>query len=160
MARNGGFYVFTRSPISVFDSIPFCIPPLYTSLWMKDYSIPCARVILIVDDNQEMRRTLRELLREVDPDVRECETGEEAVAFCATHKPDWVVMDVKMPAMDGIAATARITRDHPGARIVIVTNFDDPFLRLAAHQAGAVGYVHKDDLSVLEDMIKQPRHRT
>jgi CheY-like chemotaxis protein len=112
-----------------------------------------AEMILIVDDNRRMRETLRDLLSGYDPDCRECESGREAVDLYRRHRPAWVVMDVKMGGMDGIAATREIVGEFPGARIIIVTNYDDPLLRQQAGEAGAAGFVLKDDLSVLHRII-------
>ena len=63
-----------------------------------------------------------------------------------TGQPDIVLMDVRMPRMDGLAATRQIREFHPGARVVIVTDYDDEDLRKAAMEAGARGYVLKQNL--------------
>ena len=110
-------------------------------------------MILIAVDNPEMRRTLKEMLREIDTQFCECENGRQAVELYPVCKPDWVLMDVKMPEMGGIEATRVIKGSFPGARILIVTNYDDPLLRQEATSAGAAGFVLKDDLSVLESFI-------
>ena len=112
-------------------------------------------MILIADDNREMRETLKDILREFDPYFCECSNGNEVVELYRTHHPDWVLMDVMMPFIDGIAATRRIKDLFPDARILIVTNYNDPLLRHEAKQAGAVGFVLKDDLSVLATIMGQ-----
>ena len=63
-----------------------------------------------------------------------------------THRPDWVVMDVSMEPVDGIAATRQIIQAFPDARVVMVTQHADVSLRDAAHEAGACGYLLKDNL--------------
>ena len=102
--------------------------------------------VLIVDDNDAIRRTLRAVLIDVADPIYECRDGAEAGAAYLAHRPDLVLMDVSMSVMDGIAATRQIVRAFPGARIVIVTQYDDDRLRAAARQAGACGYVLKDNL--------------
>jgi CheY-like chemotaxis protein len=82
--------------------------------------------VLIVDDNRKMRRFLRSLLIDLHPELCEASDGEEAVALFSTFHPDVVLMDVRMPVMDGIDATRRIVRGNPSAEVIIVTDFDLP----------------------------------
>jgi DNA-binding NarL/FixJ family response regulator len=72
------------------------------------------------------------------------------------QRPDWVLMDIELGEVSGIAATRRIKADYPDARIIIVTDYNDNHLRLAAKAAGACGYVLKEDLSVLKQMLTAP----
>jgi two-component system response regulator DesR len=102
--------------------------------------------ILIVDDNASMRRALKSLLADGETEFVECEDGADALAAYTTHQPDFVLMDVAMPKVDGITATAQVIRAVPTARIVIVTSFDAAGLREAAFQAGACSYVLKENL--------------
>lgn len=111
-------------------------------------------MILIADDNRQMCETLRDLLIGHDPDCRVCDNGRDAVRLYRRHRPSWVVMDVRMDGVDGIAATREITGEFPDARIIIVTNYNDPLLRRQAAEAGAVGFVLKDDLSGLIGMVR------
>ena len=69
------------------------------------------------------------------------------------HKPDWVLMDIKMTRMDGITATRAIRGSHPEARIIIVTNFEDRGLRSEAFRAGAGAYVLKENVTDLRRII-------
>jgi two-component system chemotaxis response regulator CheY len=110
-------------------------------------------MILRVDDSRQMRETLKDMLREISSQFCECENGEDAVEMFRVCRPEWVLMDIKMPGMDGIAATRQIKELDPEARIVVVSNYDDPILREDAAAAGAIGYVAKDDLSVLRQML-------
>lgn len=102
--------------------------------------------LLIVDDSDEIRRMLRTVVADVADRIYECGDGEDASAVYATYRPDWVLMDIAMMRMDGITATRRIVQRFPVARIVIVTQYDDALLRNAAQEAGACGYVLKDNL--------------
>ena len=80
--------------------------------------------------------------------------GDDAVKQFTVHKPDLVIMDIRMDGTDGIAATGAIRCQSPNARVVIVTQYDDNDLRAAAREAGAEGYVLKDDLSALHAYIR------
>ncbi len=102
--------------------------------------------VLLVDDQQLVRAGLRALLgEEADIDVAgDAADGQRAVAAVAELSPDVVLMDVRMPVLDGIEATRRITASGNGARIVILTTFDlDEYVFLAL-RAGASGFLLKD----------------
>ena len=109
--------------------------------------------VLIVEDNFQMRELIKCFLRGVADDTAECSDGALALAAYAEHRPDWVLMDLVMAAVDGLAATKQIRARYPEARIVIVTNHDDSDLRAAANAAGACGYVVKRDLSALRGVL-------
>ena len=102
--------------------------------------------LMIVDDSDEIRRLLRMVVADIADPIYECRDGGEACAAYATHRPDWVLMDVSMVPVDGITATRQIIQTFPTARIVIVTQYDDVRFRDAAQQAGACGYVLKEQL--------------
>ena len=94
----------------------------------------------------------------MNQEFHECSDGLEAVRSYELFRPDWVLMDIKMPGMDGLAAAKNIIRDFPGARIIFVTNFDDHDLRDAARRTGARGYVLKERLFELEELMqKEPQ---
>ncbi len=109
---------------------------------------------LIVEDNERMRNMLRSIVAELASETHECSDGSEALAAYAEHLPDWVLMDVKMKEMDGIAATRQIKNSFPGARIIIVSDYDDHELRLAARAAGASDYVVKESLLELCGILR------
>jgi DNA-binding NarL/FixJ family response regulator len=82
-----------------------------------------------------------------DPDfevIAEAEDGEAAVRLATQLRPDVVVMDLLMPGMDGIAATAAIRRDAPGVEVLVLTTSLDDDMVVAAIRAGAIGYLVKD----------------
>ncbi|MEP0822960.1 MAG: response regulator transcription factor [Ignavibacterium sp.] len=112
---------------------------------------------LIVDDSRIMRETLCRIVAGKGDRVIECEDGEQALALYETHRPDWVLMDISMKEVNGIEATVRITRSDPGARVVVVTDFDDRFFRKAAKEAGAVGFVSKENLKEIRTLISNPQ---
>ncbi|HLL33188.1 MAG TPA: response regulator transcription factor, partial [Streptomyces sp.] len=102
--------------------------------------------VLLVDDHQVVRRGLRTFL-EVQDDIEvvgEAADGAEGVERAQELKPDVVLMDVKMPGMDGVEALRRLRElDHP-ARVLIVTSFTEQRTVVPALRAGAAGYVYKD----------------
>ncbi|MGH3086497.1 MAG: response regulator [Rubrobacteraceae bacterium] len=101
--------------------------------------------ILIADDHEPTRSKLKKVF-EGEPDfevVAEASNGREAVKLCSEARPDLVLMDVRMPGMDGIEATRRIKARHPRTVVLMVTAFEDPDYLLEALEAGAAGYVLK-----------------
>jgi CheY-like chemotaxis protein len=109
--------------------------------------------LLIVDDNASIRRMIKTLVGDLAGQVYECRDGAEALAAYARHQPDWVLMDIKMNGMDGLTATRKIKADFPEARIVIVTNLNDADFEAAACDAGACGYVVKDNMLELRRIL-------
>ena len=105
-----------------------------------------SKSLLIVDDNGELRRLIRVLVEDLADELFECDGGVAAVAAYQKHRPDWVLMDIQMKGGNGLNATQQITAAFPEAKVVIVTNFADEKTREAAHKAGAVGFVAKDNL--------------
>ena len=113
--------------------------------------------LLIVDDHAQMRRTVRDLVATADDVVCEANDGAEAELAFEAQRPDCVIMDVQMQPVGGIAATRQITARHPEARIIVLTQFDDPGLRDSALQAGASGFVTKDNLETLGELVRHSR---
>jgi YesN/AraC family two-component response regulator len=81
-----------------------------------------------------VRLPLRQLVEASVTGIWGCEDGADALAACEVHQPDVVLMDVRMPRMDGFTAKNQILRTHPKARAIIVTGFDDDALRRTARQ--------------------------
>jgi CheY-like chemotaxis protein len=102
--------------------------------------------ILITDDDPRMRRMMRQFVEDLASEVLEAGDGAEAMALYATQRPDWVLMDWRMKPLDGLRATALIKAQFPQARIVIVSEYDEPEVQTAAACAGACAFVPKDDL--------------
>ncbi|MEU5637813.1 response regulator [Streptomyces rishiriensis] len=102
--------------------------------------------VLLVDDHQVVRRGLRTFL-EVQDDIEvvgEAADGAEGVALAEQLRPDVVLMDVKMPGMDGVEALRRLRELANPARVLIVTSFTEKRTVVPALRAGAAGYVYKD----------------
>ncbi len=102
--------------------------------------------ILIVEDNASVRRLIRSVVSKLADSIFECADGMDAKAAYDEHRPDFVLMDLEMKRLDGIEATRRIIAAWPVAKIIILSNHDDPGLREAADKAGACGYVRKENL--------------
>jgi DNA-binding NarL/FixJ family response regulator len=102
--------------------------------------------VLLVDDQALFREALATLLT-VQDDVEvvgEAGNGAEALRAAAESAPDVVLMDLRMPLLDGVAATRRLRVEQPDVRVIALTTFDDDEDVFAALRAGAVGYLLKD----------------
>ncbi|HUQ57001.1 response regulator transcription factor [Lentzea sp.] len=113
--------------------------------------------LLIVDDQQLVRAGLR-MLCESAPDLEiagEAADGAQAVREAARCRPDVILMDLRMPVVDGIAATRKILADDPDARVVALTTFDDDDHLYPALAAGAHGFLVKD--SAPEELLAAVR---
>ncbi len=110
--------------------------------------------VLIADDDARMRQMLRQTVAGVATDFCEADDGDAAVAAYAAQRPDWVLMDLRMKPTSGLAATRQIKARFPDARILIVTQYDEPDLRRAAQEAGACGYVLKENLSTVTRIVE------
>lgn len=110
--------------------------------------------LMIVDDHAGVRDLIRKLLATPGDCLLECATGDEAVARAQDFHPDWVTMDVRMPGRSGIETARAIRRVCPTAQVVMVTSYDQPFLRESAKEVGAAAYVLKDNLAELPTVMK------
>jgi len=102
--------------------------------------------ILLAEDQTLMRQGLRTIL-ELEPNLRvagEAENGTSAVRLALQLRPDVILMDVQMPQMNGVEATAAICRAWPEAKVIILTTFDRDDYVFQGIRAGAVGYLLKD----------------
>ena len=101
--------------------------------------------ILLADDQALFREGLRMLLS-AQPDfevVGEAANGEEALRLAAKLRPQIVLMDMRMPILDGVAATRRLRETQPDCRVLVLTTFDDDALVFEGLRAGAAGYLLK-----------------
>jgi DNA-binding NarL/FixJ family response regulator len=102
--------------------------------------------VLLADDQNLIRQGLKALL-ELEEDleiVGEAENGEMALSLIGKLHPDVVLMDIRMPIMDGVAATREIQNRFPKVKVLVLTTFDDDEYVKAAMQNGATGYLLKD----------------
>lgn len=111
---------------------------------------------LIVEDNELMRRLIKSMIGGLAEVVIECGTGDAAFGLYVANQPDWVLMDIQLPGLDGITATSRIKADYPDAQILIITDHGDKLLREAARNAGACGYLLKENLMEVRRWLQSP----
>jgi DNA-binding NarL/FixJ family response regulator len=102
--------------------------------------------VVVADDQAAVREGLVLLLDLLDDVtvVGSAADGEEALRLVAAHNPDVVLMDLRMPRLDGVAATARIRAEYPATQVVVLTTYAEDADILAALGAGALGYLTKD----------------
>ncbi|NJR65626.1 MAG: response regulator transcription factor [Leptolyngbyaceae cyanobacterium CRU_2_3] len=102
--------------------------------------------VLLVDDQNIIRQGLKALLQ-LEPDLQivgDAENGQTAIQQVSALQPDVVLMDVRMPVMDGVAATQAIAQQFPSTKVLVLTTFDEDEYVTAALQNGAAGYLLKD----------------
>jgi CheY-like chemotaxis protein len=109
--------------------------------------------LLIVDDNAGIRRVLRRLLADTASTIWECADGSEALTAYEERRPDIVLMDLRMPTVDGLTAIRLIRGYDPSARIIVVTDYQDEDMKSAALEAGAREYVLKQEIAGLPEMV-------
>lgn len=117
---------------------------------MKSEGAPESRAgrarLVIADDHDLVRNGIQRMLAN-EPDlevVAEATNGQEAVQLCRRLRPDLVLMDVRMPEMDGLEATREIKEEHAAISVLVVTTYENPDYLLEALKAGAAGYIMKD----------------
>ncbi len=104
--------------------------------------------VLIVDDNAAFRSSVKNILSS-EPGMRiigEAEDGRQAVLRAKQLKPDLVLMDVKMPKLNGLDAILRILKRSPAIRIIMLSLYDDEEYKQAAIHNGAIGYIIKSEI--------------
>jgi DNA-binding NarL/FixJ family response regulator len=103
-----------------------------------------------------MRRLIGRVVNDLLSDIKECSDGSEALAAYIQYRPDCVLMDIEISQMDGITAMREILLAFPSAKVVIVTKHDDEQFREAARKAGACGYVLKENLIAIRELLGKP----
>jgi DNA-binding NarL/FixJ family response regulator len=112
--------------------------------------------VVVCDDHGDMRAALRTILESAGVTVvGEAGDGDAAVRVARRERPDVVLMDVRMPGRDGIAATSEIVTGDPGAAVLVLTTFDDDDALFGALAAGAAGFVLKN--SGPEEIVRSVR---
>jgi len=113
---------------------------------------------LIAEDNLRMRESIKRMLLDKIPNhhsIREARDGGEAIDLYESSHPDWVLMDIKMKPLDGIAAAKAIIAAHPDAKIIMLTNYDDDRYRRAAREAGTRAFVLKEHLNEIPAILSE-----
>jgi CheY-like chemotaxis protein len=112
--------------------------------------------LLIVEDNPAIRALLRRIVEPLAEAVFECADGAAALAAYRQHAlgaADWVLMDIQMPRLNGLEATRRLKAAQPEAHICIVTHYGNDESQAAAREAGAAGFVEKENLLALWQIL-------
>lgn len=111
---------------------------------------------MIVDDHHDIRRLLKQIINVGKSQSHyfvECESGEEAVRQYSECKPDLVLMDIELKAMDGLDAATMILNQNSAANILIVSSHNSPSVRRKAAEIPISGFISKDDLSQVYNHI-------
>jgi CheY-like chemotaxis protein len=108
--------------------------------------------VQIVDDNKKFRETLRKFILPVTESIFECENGQEAINTYKEYFPDFVLMDIRMPVLDGVTATRKILEMYPEARIILISD-NDKYFKKNLRESGALAFFPKENLSEVIDFI-------
>jgi DNA-binding NarL/FixJ family response regulator len=111
--------------------------------------------VLIADDQRVVRDGLSMLVSLIDgvEIVGLASDGTEAVRLAEEHRPDVILMDLRMPGLDGATATAQVRERLPGTRVLVLTTYADEAAILAALRAGALGYLTKDNAEIAQRLF-------
>lgn len=110
---------------------------------------------LIVDDHAVIRQTVMDVLCQPGDTFEEACTGEAAVALYDRHHHDWVIMDVRMPGIGGLAAAQEITSRYPDSQVVIMSQFEGSDCADKASECGARAFVSKERIADLHEILAQ-----
>ena len=109
--------------------------------------------LMIVEDHAMVRRKISELLARTDVEMHECATGEEAMGSAQDFQPDWIIMDVNLPGINGFEAIEAIRKELPSVRVIIISAEDRDYLREEARAVGAERFLSKHHLAKLPGML-------
>lgn len=116
--------------------------------------------ILVVDDEEDVRGLLADHFAGTGYTVLEAADGDDALQCVRRHRPDLVLLDIRLPGMDGIEAFRRIRREDPGVGVIMITGYEDTDLLQSTLQAGAIGYFLKPfDLAALDQAVRSTVER-
>lgn len=111
---------------------------------------------MIVDNDPTMRAVIRGIVTRPDDEVVECSDGDEVLPSYEAFQPDWVLMDIQMNRMSGLAATRLLKERHPHAHVAMLTQYRAQEFRDEAQAAGAEKYLLKDDLATVRESLLYP----
>lgn len=127
----------------------------------KDTKFDKEITILVVDDEPNMRTTLTEILVNEGYPVHNAGTGEEAIGLCRKIQPQIILMDVRMPGIDGVEAFRHIRRHQEGVRVILMSAYSTEALKEAALDEGAIAFLSKPlDLQKVIDLIDEVTETT
>jgi CheY-like chemotaxis protein len=110
--------------------------------------------VMIVDDSPMIHDIIREMLMSEVEEFVDCSDGIEAVSTYGKIHPDWVLMDIMMNTMDGLQATEEILAEDPRAKIIMITQHNEPILREKAKRIGAIAFIPKENLEEIGGIIR------
>lgn len=110
--------------------------------------------MLIADANDRMRLLLRSTLSDLEAEILEARTSESALECVRTHRPEWVMLEFNLRPLNGLVVAQTIRGEFPTAKIVMVTNCDDPEVKARAQAIGVLSYILKDDLLEVRKLIR------
>jgi DNA-binding NarL/FixJ family response regulator len=110
-------------------------------------------MILIVEDHDGLRTSLRQWLNTAfqNHEIRDASTGEAAIQLCGEITPELIVMDIKLPGINGLLATKQIKKILPGTKVVMLTVYDIPSFQSEAFAVGASAFVSKNN--IFKDLV-------
>jgi len=109
--------------------------------------------VLIVDDNSEVRQMIRRFIRDIAAEIEECADADDVLTIYKLFLPDWVLLDIEMKKSSGLGVAKQLMQSFPNASIIFLTSFDDDNLRNIAREIGSKGFVLKENLSVLCEIL-------
>lgn len=125
---------------------------------LKNSTTVVERNVLIVDDEANMRTTLAEILKDEGYQVTTAATGEEAVRLCQARDFEVILMDVRMPGIDGVEAFRQIHRHQEGVRVILMSAYSIESLKEAALDEGAIAFLAKPlDLERVIDLVAEAK---
>ncbi|HLX12098.1 MAG TPA: response regulator transcription factor [Bacteroidota bacterium] len=110
--------------------------------------------ILIVEDNAAMADNIAKSVATPEDEVFRCTTSALVLHMYEEHKPNVVLMDIRIKPLNGVKTTKMLKDLHPEVKVVMLTTHNEPEYREGARQAGAVGYILKDNLSSLRNFVE------
>jgi len=131
--------------------------------WKKEMMIDSKRKVLIVEDSVSFRQLLKETLLSRFPtmEVQEAGDGGEALKRVAAFSPDLVVVDIQLPGKNGLDLTKRLKAEYPNLKVIVLTMYDTPEYREAAHQSRADYFISKGSstkeeiLALIKSLLSQ-----
>lgn len=131
---------------------PFCCPPIRKStLGQKNSNL---MKLLIVDDSELMRNTIKSIVTRPGDETAECSDGNGVLKAYEQFQPDWVLMDIRMPGVNGIQATRNLKTTFPHSHIAILTSYNKQEYQEETFKAGAEAYFLKDNLPALRSQLE------
>ena len=109
--------------------------------------------LMIIDDHPPAREMIRNFLNLPGVVFCECGSGEEAVQRAKEFKPHWVTMDINMPGLNGFQTTQALRAEHPPARVIILTSYNEEHYRRLSREVGAIAIINKSNLMALRIMM-------